>query len=79
MKAELYTLSYCPHCVAAVNLLESRGVETINHVMDTEFGELDQVKAKHGHDTVPIVLIDGVFLGGNDALKAFDAAGKLAE
>ena len=69
MKAELYTLSYCPHCVAAVALLEERGIETVNHVMDTKSAELDEAKARFDHDTVPIVSIDGEFIGGNDALR----------
>ncbi len=70
MKAELYTWTYCPHCNSAVELLEQRGIETVNHVMDTKPDELAEVKARYGHGTVPIVLIDGEFIGGNDALRA---------
>ncbi len=78
MKAELYTWSYCPFCVAAIELLEARGIEFENHVMDTEPEELARVKSQYGHGTVPIILLDGEFIGGNDALKALDAQGKLA-
>lgn len=77
MKAQLYTWSYCPFCVAALELLDARGVEYVNHVMDTEPEELAQVKQRYSHGTVPIILIDGEFIGGNDALKALDAEGKL--
>jgi glutaredoxin 3 len=70
MKAELYTSSYCPHCTAAVDLLEERGIETVNHVMDDKAEELIAAKNKYNHQTVPIVLIDGEFIGGNDALRA---------
>jgi glutaredoxin 3 len=77
MKVELYTWSYCPFCVAALELLDSRGIEYENHVMDAEPEELERVKQRHAHGTVPIILIDGEFIGGNDSLKALDAEGKL--
>lgn len=77
MKAELYTTSSCPFCVAAVQLLESKGIETVNHVMDGKPLELREAKQRYGHGTVPIVLIDGVLIGGNDDLLAMNAAGKL--
>lgn len=70
MKAELYTWTYCPHCTAALTLLEERGIETINHVMDDKADELTEAKNKYNHQTVPIVLIDGEYIGGNDALRA---------
>ena len=77
MKAEIYVWSYCPHCRAALALLEERGIPTTKHVMDTKDAELSEVKKRYGHSTVPIVLLDGTFIGGNDALKELDAAGGL--
>ncbi len=78
MQAELYVWSYCPHCNGALALLEERGIPALKHVMDGLDEELNAAKKKFGHNTVPIILLDGVFIGGFDALRDLDAAGKLA-
>jgi glutaredoxin 3 len=70
MKAELYTWSYCPFCQRAKALLDERGIEYVDHVMDTKPDELDEVKRKYQHETVPIVLLDGTFIGGFTELSA---------
>ena len=77
MEAVLYTWSYCPFCVRAKRLLDERGVPYTEHVMDAEPEELDRVKQEYGHPTVPIVLIDGQFVGGCSELEALDRAGRL--
>lgn len=78
MQAELWTWTYCPFCVRAKDLLERRGVEFTEHVMDGKDAELDAVKAKYGHPSVPIILIDGEFIGGCNELIALDRAGGLS-
>jgi glutaredoxin 3 len=78
MKAELYTTSSCPFCKLTLDLLDARGIEYVNHVMDGSLEELMEVKRRFGHRTVPIVLLDGEFIGGNDDLQALDRAGRLA-
>lgn len=70
MKAELWTWTYCPFCQRAKALLEEKGVEYVEHVMDAKPDELAEVKRKYDHDTVPIVLLDGEFIGGSTELAA---------
>lgn len=77
MKAELYTWSSCPFCVGAKKLLERRGIPYVEHVMDGKDAELNEQKRKYNHRTVPIILIDGEFIGGASDLEAMDAQGKL--
>jgi glutaredoxin 3 len=77
MQAELYVWSYCPHCQAALALLDQRGIPYEKHVMDGKDAELAEAKKRYGHNTVPIVLIDGEFIGGADSLRDLDSAGKL--
>ncbi len=77
MQVELYTWTYCPFCVRAKQLLDTKGVAYTEHVMDDKPAELNELKAKYGHSTVPIVLIDGAFIGGNDDLHALAASGGL--
>ena len=77
MKAELYTTSTCPFCIAALQLLDARGIEYENHVMDNDPLKLMEVKKANNHRTVPMIFIDGEFIGGSDDLQRLDAAGKL--
>ena len=78
MNITLFTKSTCPHCVRAKNILEGKGLPYEEHVMDDAPRELDEAKAKWNHYTVPIVIIDGVLIGGGSELAAYDQAGKLA-
>lgn len=77
MKAEIYTWTYCPFCVRAKELLDKRGVAYDEHVMDGKDADLEAVKRQYNHGTVPIVLLDGEFIGGFSELSAVDAAGGL--
>lgn len=77
MKAELYTWSSCPFCIRAKELLEQRGVPYEEHVMDGRDAELAEVKRRHGHGSVPIVLLDGEFVGGYSELATLDRDGRL--
>ncbi len=77
MKAELYTWSTCPFCVRAKGLLEKHDVSYVEHVMDGKNAELAEVKRRYGHSTVPIVLLDGEFVGGCDDLEALARRGGL--
>lgn len=79
MKAELYTWTYCPFCIRAKKLLDERGIEYVEHVMDDKPAELDAKKAEYGHSSVPIILLDGEFIGGCSELQELDAEGKLKQ
>lgn len=79
MNITLYTLSTCPFCIRAQQLLDSKGLEYTNHVMDGKDAELAAAKQEHGHPTVPIVLVDGKLIGGASELAAFDAQGGLRQ
>lgn len=77
MKIELYTWTTCPFCVRAKDLLKSKGVDFTEHVMDGKDAELNEVKRKYQHSTVPIVIVDGNLIGGYTELAALDRAGSL--
>ncbi|MHC4376506.1 MAG: glutaredoxin domain-containing protein [Planctomycetota bacterium] len=77
MKIELYTWTTCPFCVRAKDLLKSKGVDFTEHVMDGKDAELNEVKRKYQHNTVPIVIVDGNLIGGYTELAALDRAGSL--
>jgi glutaredoxin 3 len=77
MKIELYTWTSCPFCIRAKDLLKSKGVDFTEYVMDGKDAELNEVKRKYQHSTVPIVLVDGNLVGGYTELVALDRAGSL--
>ena len=69
MKAELYTTAFCPFCVRAKRILDRHGIEYLEHRMDDKPDELRAVKQQFGHPTVPIISLDGEFIGGCDELE----------
>ena len=78
MQAELYTTAFCPFCMRAKSLLDQHGIPYVEHAMDSKPTELREAKQRYGHATVPIVLIDGEYIGGCDELEDLAASGKLA-
>lgn len=74
---DLYTTSTCPFCIQAKALLDHKGLDYTEHVMDGKRSELDAKKREFGHHTVPIVVIDGICIGGATELSALDRAGGL--
>lgn len=77
MKAKLYTLSYCPFCIRAKEVLRNNGIDFEEEVLDSSPDEMEKLKSKYGHSTVPIVLLDDEFIGGCDDLLALEREGKL--
>ena len=77
MEATLWTWSYCPFCIKAKKILDEEGISYTENVMDTEPAELNAIKAKYKHTSVPIILLDGEFIGGCSELEGLRAEGKL--
>lgn len=77
-KVEVYTADYCPHCVAAKNLLAGKGVEfeEIDVTTDQE-GRAKLMERSGGRRTIPQIFINGQHIGGNDDLQALNREGKL--
>lgn len=62
---KIYTTPYCGYCQAAKKLLESKGLkfEEISLAEDHKLRErLSQ--ENNGYRTVPMIFIDGNFIGG---------------
>lgn len=61
---EIYTKPGCSHCVAAKNLLQSRG-QTYTEVVVGKDIMVEEVKLRFpGVRSVPVVLYNGEFIGG---------------
>ena len=77
---EIYVKTTCPYCWRAKHLLDSKGVEYKEIVID--FGGPDRqtmIERANGRATVPQIFIDGRHIGGCDELMALDRAGRLDE
>ena len=77
MVSEIYTWKSCPFCIRAKALLDEKGVKYTEHVMDGKTAELEEVKRKYQHTTVPIVILDDEFVGGFSELQMVADAGVL--
>ncbi|HUH29873.1 MAG TPA: glutaredoxin 3 [Rhodanobacter sp.] len=79
-KIEIYSTDRCPYCVAAKNLLKSKGLEWSEVRVDTDLAQREIMLARSGGArTVPQIFINGQHVGGYDQLVAADRSGKLAQ
>ena len=81
MKVELYTVDYCPYCKKALQFLDEKKVEYINH--DITQNE-DEMRAKlgikydiKGNVTVPQIIINDKRIGGYTDMMALYENGEL--
>jgi glutaredoxin 3 len=76
---QMYTTAVCPYCVAAKNLLKSKGLEWQEIRIDTDPARLSEMlERSSGRRTVPQIFVNGAHVGGFDDLAAADRSGKLA-
>ena len=79
-KIEVYSTAVCPYCVAAKNLLKSRGLEWVELRIDTDpVGRDAMLVRSGGRRTVPQIFVNDQHVGGYDDLVAADRSGKLAQ
>ena len=77
---EIYVKTTCGYCWRAKHLLETKGVEYKEIVVD--FGGPDKeamIQRANGRMTVPQIFIGDRHIGGCDDLFALDRAGRLDE
>ncbi len=79
-KVEMYTTAICPYCVAAKNLLRSRGLEYTEQRVDSDPDQrAAMMQRSGGRRSVPQIFINDVHIGGFDDLVAADRDGRLAD
>lgn len=79
-KVEIYTTTYCSYCKRAKMLLDSKGIDFIEHPVDgDEKAREELVKISGGSKTVPQIFINDQHVGGCDDLYALDRSGELDE
>ncbi|MBN1170357.1 glutathione S-transferase N-terminal domain-containing protein [Candidatus Micrarchaeota archaeon] len=65
---EIYTKSYCPHCLKAKSLLEKKKLGYKEIDVEHDSGRWDEMVRRSGRTTVPQIIIDGQPIGGCNGL-----------
>lgn len=77
MKVIVYSSDYCPYCMRAKYLLESKGVTFEEIKVDGKPQVRAEMSQKAGRTSVPQIWIGTTHVGGCDDLYALERAGKL--
>ena len=73
----IYTRQFCGYCSAAKALLQSKGVDFVEHDATGKPDLRTEMIDKSGRTTFPQIFINGQHVGGCDDIHALDRAGKL--
>ncbi len=76
-KVEVYCTPYCPYCIRAKNLLQSKGVEYEEIRVDQSPEKQQEMIKRANRTSVPQIFIDDYHVGGCDDLFDLEAAGEL--
>jgi len=79
-RIEMYSTRVCPYCVAAKNLLKSKGLTWDEILVDADpDARVKMLERSGGRRSVPQIFINDHHVGGYDDLVAADRSGKLAQ
>ena len=75
---EIYIWSRCPFCIRAKALLNEKGVEFKEYVIDGDEDQRDQMAQRaNGRRSLPQIFINDRHIGGCDDLYALEMDGEL--
>lgn len=75
---EIYTWTYCPFCIRAKALLDRKGVEYTEHVIDGDEEARSKMSERaDGRRSLPQIFIGDRHIGGCDDLHELEHLGKL--
>jgi glutaredoxin 3 len=77
LEIKIYSTTSCPFCVAAKNLLSGKDLEYIEIDLTSDLELRLEMSTKYNCRTVPMIVINGEFIGGFDELNKLNAEGKL--
>ena len=75
---KMYTTAYCPYCTRAKQLLQARGVASIEEIrIDSDPQARSTMMEITKRRTVPQIFVGDTHVGGCDDLMALDGRGEL--
>ena len=79
-RVEVYSKTFCPYCIRARHLLDSKGVKYELYAIGFDGPKREEmIQRAGGRTTVPQIFIDDRHIGGCDDLMSLERAGKLDE
>ncbi len=73
----MYCTRFCPYCISADRLLNSKGVPVERIAVDSDRQKWNEMEKLTGRSTVPQIYIGDYHVGGYDELAALERAGEL--
>ncbi len=73
----IYTTRFCPYCIRARMLLDSKNVKYTDIRVDAQPQRRAEMEQRSKRTSVPQIFIDDYHVGGCDDLFALEAAGEL--
>lgn len=77
MSIIVYSSQFCPYCVRAKMLLDSKNVAYEEVKIDSDPSKRDEMMRRSNRRTVPQIFIGDVHVGGCDDLYALERQGEL--
>lgn len=77
MSIIVYSSQFCPYCVRAKMLLDSKNVAYEEIKIDSDPSKRDEMMRRSNRRTVPQIFIGDVHVGGCDDLYALERQGEL--
>jgi len=74
---KIYTTHYCPHCVRAKNLLQTKSADFEEIDLTEKDALREELRQKTDWMTVPMIFMGEEFIGGADELFKLEASGEL--
>jgi glutaredoxin 3 len=78
-RVTLYTTRYCPYCIRARGLLDSKGVEYKDIAVDGSPQLRREMSDRSGRTSVPQIWIGERHIGGYDDMALLESQGRLDE
>ena len=78
-KVVIYTTRFCPYCIRAKRLLDSKSIKYKEIAVDGNFPLREEMAKKAGRHTVPQIWIGEKHIGGCDELFGLERTQKLDE
>jgi glutaredoxin 3 len=76
-KVVMYSTRFCPYCMRAKALLESKGVDFENIPVDSSMEKRREMMARSKRSTVPQIWVGETHVGGCDELYYLERNGEL--
>jgi len=76
-RVKIYTTDFCPYCIKAKNMLDSKEIEYEEVNIHGDEKLRDEIEQLTGRRDVPQIFIDGKHIGDDDALEELVASGEL--